>query len=190
MTSRSSPEGRFVYAFARAYAREQSTLHSGSPRKALKLAREVRVNGYGIADLVGVVWDDRLNAEPTADAPVTLRAFEVKIGHWRRAMLQAHRYRFYAHVAYVIVPQNEIHSVLPFLETFYKIHVGLWGYDADADRIFPVYSPRPCVPLHSKHHIEAIEQVRLVPTVQHANRTYRLPVRCNSDTLRGLPGLP
>jgi hypothetical protein len=190
MTGRSSAEGRFVYAFARAYAREQGTLHRGSLRKALKLAREVRVNGYGIADLVGVVWDDRLNVEPSADAPVTLRAFEVKIGRWRQAMLQAHRYRFYAHVAYVVVPQHEIRSVLPFLETFRKIHVGLWGYDAYTDRIKPVYSPRPCAPLRPKHHVEAIEQVCLTPTVRQAKRTSLQLLQCRLDIHRGLPGLP
>ena len=49
-------EDRFTIAFMRAYLLQAPLIHSGALRTQMAFAREIPVNGYGIADLMVVVW--------------------------------------------------------------------------------------------------------------------------------------
>ncbi len=49
-------EDRFTIAFMRAYLEQAKTIHSRSSKTTLAFAREIPVNGYGIADLHVVAW--------------------------------------------------------------------------------------------------------------------------------------
>ena len=165
-----TPEDRFTIAFARAYLRQVSELHHKANYDSLAFAREVSVNGYGIADIFAVAWlalpnETFPNTEAFSEVarPCT-RAFECKLGDWRRAVSQALRYRFFAHQSLVVLPEATCVNALPFLNTFQKIHVGLWSYSSETDRIRAHYTPRPATPISKRWHLHAIHAVASVST--------------------------
>lgn len=156
-------EDRFTIAFARSYI---EGLALKDPDTEIACARQVTVNGYGIADLVAVAWrqktapgKNRAASHATDFRGARIRAFEIKLSDWRRGMVQAHRYRYFADVAILVLPEERCASALPYMDTFRKIHVGLWGYDAASGRILAHYTPRPSVPLAPKYRAHAFQQV-------------------------------
>lgn len=149
-------EDRFTIKFARAYRRALLRIHSGSAKSELALAREIPVNGHGIADLVAVAWENELAAEASLDTltkgnKIISRAFECKIKDWRSALAQAGRYRFFSHQAIVVLPERCCLLALPYLETFQLTKVGLWSFDPDTDRIVNHHTPRPRRPVSEKY---------------------------------------
>lgn len=163
-------EDRFTIAFARAYLRQAPEMHRTAKYDTMALAREVAVNGYGIADMMVVAWqslpDERF---PTAESFVAVarpcaRAFECKLTDWRRAMSQATRYVFFAHQAIVVLPETVCVNALPYLDTFRRIRVGLWGYSMATDRISAHYTPRPSKPLSMRWHLHAVQCVASIST--------------------------
>ncbi|MFA5206125.1 MAG: hypothetical protein WC708_17145 [Lentisphaeria bacterium] len=161
-------ESDFTLAFARAYVAQFSALHRRSCHRHIACAREIPVNGFGIADLVAVLWPDRLPVAGhrwpslrafTEETGPLVRAFELKLGSWRAAMLQAHRYRYYAHSAVVVLPLAVAETASAYLATFRTIHVGLWGFDPDAQRIVVYHTPPPRQPLAPAYIAVAIKKV-------------------------------
>jgi len=159
-------EDRFTIAFARAYTRDFSAVHRKTEKKPLAMAREIPVNGYGIADLVVVcakpdpaLYDD---AEDFVERvrPST-RAFECKLKDWRAAMIQAVRYRYFAHQAIVVLPPDTCARALEYAETFRLVKVGLWSYDAVSDRIAAHHTPRPAPPKSFRHFLHSIRKVQV-----------------------------
>lgn len=141
-------EDRFTISFARAYAENLQRIHPKSTKTQIALAREIRVNGYGIADLVAVAWQPNLpllnSTDGTANEKnVIVRAFECKIKDWRSALAQAIRYRYFANQAIVVLPMPVAVSALSYLETFRKTGIGLWGFDQASCTIRPYNIPRP-----------------------------------------------
>ena len=57
--------------------------------------------------------------------------------------MQAHRYRYFAHVAILVVPKTKLKTVGANLDLFRTLRVGLWGFDGDCEAITRVYTPRP-----------------------------------------------
>lgn len=84
-------------------------------------------------------WDtDRLLAlDPT------IRAFEVKLSDWRKGLMQAYRYRFFADASILVMPDDKKHLVEPFLATFRQLNVGFWAFNGSTEAIDKVYTPRP-----------------------------------------------
>ena len=161
----SNAEEDFARSFAVGYDSRYSSIHSGSAKMCRVLAHEIPVNGFGIADLVTVSWDT--SAECPRSLPATLeelqsqptvRAFEVKLYDWRRGLMQAHRYRFFADVAILVLPTAKLPAVSN-LDTFKSIRVGLWGYDKATRRITKIFTPRPKRPARSNHREKAIARV-------------------------------
>src|SRR3989339_2227251 len=111
ISSRKNIERDFTIGFARAYLSQIESLHHGAIRIDVDFAREIPMNGFGIADFVVVFWDPfRLNKNKPATngrefveatAPV-IRAFELKMSNWRRALAQAHRYKYFADVSIAV----------------------------------------------------------------------------------------
>ena len=120
----------------------------------LAIAREIPANGYGIADCVAVSWKptDQSAAGLAKGnhflslAKPTVRAFEAKLHDWRRALLQANRYRFFAHVPIVVLPAEKCRLAVANLDTFRLLKVGLWSFDPATDHIFAHFTPRPSRP--------------------------------------------
>jgi len=138
-------ENQFAIRFSRTYLNHFESLHHKSSKTSIACAREVQVNGFGIADFVTVAWDStRLNKRIPACAShadrskldsehfittvrPTIRAFEFKLSNWRRALMQASRYKFFSNVSIVVLPVEKCGSPLKYLNTFKKVRVGLWG---------------------------------------------------------------
>jgi len=162
-------ETRFTLSFTRAYLSQHAAIHNRTDKLATACARQVPVNGFGIADLVTVAWKQTdSNSGPLSanefirEARPTVRAFEVKLNDWRRGMTQAHRYRYFASVAILVLPVGKCESAVPYLNTFRRIRVGLWGFDPGSNRIIPHYTPRPSVALEPGYQIRAVELVASV----------------------------
>ena len=144
-------EDRFAIAFSGAYDRQFCAIHKGTTKFNRAMAREVPVNGFGIADLVTVSWGE--------SAVPTMRAFELKLSDWRRGLMQAHRYRFFADVAILVVPVSKIAIIDRFMRTFKALNVGLWGFDEATGIISQIFTPRPRRPPDRGHHEKAIARV-------------------------------
>ena len=149
----------------RAYLEQAKVIHSRSCKTTLAFAREIPVNGYGIADLHVVAWD-ALPRETFPDTesfvrvarPCT-RAFECKLVDWRKAMAQACRYRFFANQTFVVLPEKACSRALPYLDTFKKIKVGLWSFSPETGRITAHHTPRSLSAKSEKYYFQAIEKV-------------------------------
>lgn len=157
-------EDRFTIAFARCYLERYEAIHSGSTKTLTAVAREVPVNGYGIADMMVVAWEPGLRAQPSLEAflgsgMVTTRAFECKLSNWRSALIQAVRYRYFAHQAIVVLPPRACQLATRFLSTFRQTCVGLWEFDATQDRIRVHHTPRAMVPKSRKYLVHAVRLV-------------------------------
>ncbi|MBI2193588.1 MAG: hypothetical protein HYU36_16555 [Planctomycetes bacterium] len=147
---RGSPEAEFVDRFARAYLKRFGQVHSRTTKRATLFVREVPVHGNGIADLLALSWDRRQThgkkATDLAQLKPTVRAFEAKLSDWSGGLMQAHRYRYFAHVAILVVPKSKLKNVESHLDLFQTLRVGLWGFDRETETITSIYTPRPKSP--------------------------------------------
>jgi len=170
-------EDRFAISFMRAYLQQAGMIHHKARRDQLAFAREIPVNGYGIADLLVVAWEALPDEHfPSADSFTQVarpcsRAFECKLTHWRRAMSQAARYRFFANQSFVVLPERTCATALSFLDTFRKIKVGLWSYSPETGRIMAHYTPRATKARSGRYYLHAIDCVatasaRALPILQ------------------------
>lgn len=163
-------EDRFTIAFARAYLSQAPEMHRTSIYDSMAVAREVSVNGYGIADMLAVAWQSLAGEMfPTTEAFIEVarpctRAFECKLSDWRKAMSQATRYKFFAHQAFIVLPETVCANALPYIDTFRSIRVGLWSYSKETDRIRMHYTPRPASPMSKRWHLHAVQCVASTST--------------------------
>ncbi len=131
--------------FGRAFVRAFLT---DNPHYVGSVVQEVSLNGYGIADFVCL--KRRNNRDSTerhvGKAPVIV-AFELKMSDWRKALSQAFRYRYFAHVSVVVLPLSEIHRASKFLSTFRLFKIGLWAFDRKEGQIKKIWTPRSSKPL-------------------------------------------
>lgn len=166
--SQCEPEAKFTAAFAQAYSAKAYKIHTGSTRTNLLLTKELPVNGYGIADLVAVFWKNEHNNPQAAaalpsvsDDKFTIRVFESKLGDWKKGVMQAHRYSYFADAAFLVYPMEKVEKLQDKIGTFQKLGVGLWGFDEKTGAIRPIYTPRPRKPRVLKHRTPALERVLL-----------------------------
>jgi hypothetical protein len=161
-------EERMASRFATKYHSVFPSLHHGTTRTYTAMARQIPVNGYGIADFVAVNWEHdvwncksgRLAVQTFVDeARPVIRAFEMKLHDWRKALKQAHRYRFFAHAAIVVLPPEGCALAIKSLDTFQLLEVGLWSFDAASGQINAFYTPRPCQPVDTRHQLKALRLV-------------------------------
>jgi len=160
--SRKNKERDFTLSFARAYIPNIKSLHSKTQKTAVKYAREIPINGYGIADFVAVYCNKTNHNSQSLVSKVdssVIRAFELKISDWRRAMMQAHRYRYFANSSIVVLHSDKLKNAVEYLDTFKKINVGLWAFNPKNNKIITCYTPRPRKPLEPKYKPLAIELV-------------------------------
>jgi len=173
----STADTRFTIKLAKVYIKKHIYIHQRSKKNETACARQLAINGFGIADIVSVSWESnkRVKSMLTVDEFLnnvrpTVRAFEVKLSNWRKGLTQAHRYRYFANAAILVMPYNKISSALNYLNTFKKINVGLWAFDVDSQRIIPYYTPRPSSALMAKHRRRAMQIIantsKVLPFVQ------------------------
>ena len=155
-------ETRFTIQFARTYMSNFQLIHHRSNKNQITCIRQLAVNGFGIADLVSISWNLKQKKSINVDDFIlhkkpTVRAFEIKLSNWRRGMTQAHRYRYFADAAVLVLPNKIIENALNYRETFEKIKVGLWAFDLESKRITPYYTPRPTHAFEFKYKRQAVQ---------------------------------
>lgn len=170
--AKKNKERNFTLNFARAYIPNIQSLHPKTRKTFVKYAREIPINGCGIADFVAI-YSDKTNGKSKnrlsqIDSSI-IRAFELKISDWRRAMMQAHRYRYFANSSIVVLHSDMLKNALKYLDTFKKINVGLWAFNPKTDKIITCYTPRPRNPLEPKHKPLALELVTKASKALHSS---------------------
>lgn len=68
-------------------------------------------------------------------------AIEAKLKNWKRALNQAYRYKCFANVSFVCIPEVNIAPAVAGLDQFKKLGVGLFSLNADNQAKF-FYKPR------------------------------------------------
>ncbi len=158
-----SREEKMTLRFAQTY-RDLASTHNKTPI----LVRQIPVNGFGIADCIAVFWNHKKIRTTSAPLPVKvfietakplIYAFEMKLLDWRKALMQANRYRFFAHVPVVVLPKENCMPALKFLETFRALGIGCWSFDERAGQITRHYTPKPTAPLDTRNAGHALRLV-------------------------------
>lgn len=170
-------ERNFTINFAQSYSSQIASLHNRTNKIFTEMAREIPMNGFGIPDLISIAWnpdDIAKNSAPinvkqfTHAASPTVRAFEIKMENWKKALMQAHRYQYFSNVSIVVLPEKKLKVVSDFLKTFINLKIGLWGYNEITEKITTLFTPRPKKNPHfSKYYLKVIEMVSKATQSQH-----------------------
>lgn len=150
-------EDEIAISFAKYYLMFSQKLHSKSKKSKTIVSREVCISGYGIADIVTISWDPSKGdiddlLHNTKEISPTIRAFEVKVSNWRKALTQAYRYRYFANSSIIVLPTEKLRTPLKYLDTFRKIKVGLWGFDKNKNLLKKIFTPKISKPLSKKYY--------------------------------------
>jgi len=71
-------------------------------------------------------WDDKFyNAKEYEFCYSESVAIEVKLTNWRRALRQAHRYKWFSERSFVCIPEDNASQAVKHLDTFRQLSVGL-----------------------------------------------------------------
>lgn len=148
-------EANFLRKFERVYLAMEST--------AAFAGREFGLQGYGRADLVWLAYESSVApGEFTALAlkkRVRLTAIEGKIKDWRKGLIQAARYRYFAHRSLLVLPMETAEKAACFLDTFRSLRVGLWGFDPKTCRLRKWCTPRAASPLNKRAWEKAVHLI-------------------------------
>ena len=90
------------------------------------IATEVR-GLFGIPDLIAARISEC--GVPSTKGSV---AFEMKLSDWRRALIQAYRYKAFAATVYVVIDDTRSNAALQHREQFVRANVGLIGISTDS----------------------------------------------------------
>jgi hypothetical protein len=135
-------EANFVGAFHRRYLVEKDANGVG--------ARHFSISGYGIADFV---WIDNPSVCNNSCCSLSLEsirkqlldtamiAFEMKLTDWKKAVQQAYRYSYFADISIVVLPTDRKATVLPQIELFKQMEIGLWFFDKKNNNIIKEFTP-------------------------------------------------
>ena len=110
-------EANFLGAFLRAFLREISL--------PCAYGRNFSVSGCGVADLL--ICQPAGTEQSEGLHQMHLMAFEMKLFDWRRAIHQAYRYRYYADLSIVVLPEKAALRAVQFSHLFDALGVGLWS---------------------------------------------------------------
>ena len=139
-TGRKRGEELFVSSFERVYMRENHGV--GGKQFALP--------GFGVADFVWAQLDKQ------TDKGFCLSAFEMKLSDWGRALNQAYRYSYFAHLSYVVLPTDYIANALGKLPMFEKLGIGLMEFNAASENIVRHCPPSRTTPRNETAHSRAL----------------------------------
>lgn len=119
------------------------------------VAREV--DGYfGVPDvMIGLIGQSRSGARLTRSF-----AFEAKLRDWRKALVQAYRYRAFSEYSYVVLDEAKAQAAVENLDLFERSSVGLVTVSVDGatDVIFSPPFARPyCSRLRQRLRKELLE---------------------------------
>lgn len=154
-------ESNFLARFEKVYF--ASELRTATKKQKFATGREFALDGFGRADLLFMAWTHvKTTEEFTAVAlrsRLRLTAIEAKIKDWRKGLMQAARYRFFANRALLVLPPETALSALTFLSTFRDLNVGLWEFDSTTNRLRKHFTPRGGRPLNMKAREKAVDAI-------------------------------
>lgn len=135
---------------------------SSPERTSLAAGREFGLEGFGRADLVFVAWQHGTGGDFSAlsiKPPVQITAIEAKISDWRKGLMQASRYRYFANRSLLVLPPDTAAVACRFLETFRALKVGLWEFNSGTLKLTKHFTPRTGKPLNHKVREKAVHQI-------------------------------
>lgn len=98
---------------------------------------QFEVSNYGIADFIWV------------NSQKQITAFEFKINDWKKGLMQAVKYRAYAHKSFLIVPPNVAKRALSYQDAIKELGVGLYSFDKRTKEIQLLFTATQGKPLCS-----------------------------------------
>lgn len=162
-TSSKRGESNFLARFEKVYF--ASEFKTASKKQKFATGREFALDGFGRADLLFMAWTHVAEEEEfTALAlrnRLRLTAFEAKIKDWRKGLMQAARYRFFANRSVLVLPPVTALNALAFLPTFRDLNVGLWEFDVVTNRLRKHFTPRAGRPLNVRAREKAVNAIAL-----------------------------
>jgi hypothetical protein len=159
-TSSKRGESNFLAKFEKVYF--ASELKSVSPPQHFASGREFGLDGFGRADLLFMAWKPMTGSDDfsaLALRQLRLTAIEAKLKDWRKGLMQASRYRFFANRALLVLPPATAAIAVAFLATFRALNVGLWEFDPNKNVLRRHFTPRCGRPLNSKARERAIHMI-------------------------------
>ena len=82
-------------------------------------------------------------------------SIEAKLKNWKRALIQAYRYRSFSKKAYVFMDNDYIDAPLENIEEFKKFNIGLAGVSNEKIEIY--YEPEEKEPFSKELYIKAMD---------------------------------
>ena len=82
-------------------------------------------------------------------------SIEAKLKNWKRALIQAYRYRSFSKKAYVFMDNDYIDAPLEKIEEFKKFNIGLAGVSNEKIEIY--YEPEEKEPFSKELYIKAMD---------------------------------
>ena len=155
LKQQNSPETDFCLKFAQYYKGSFIKIHRNTIMRESLFLREFPVSESGIADLVVLSWNSRVNKED----PFQVRAFEIKINDWKAGLAQAYRYNAYSNATILVLPLRKITPAIDALAYFQTLNVGLWGFDENKMILQQYYTPRPKKPKIQKKRYQMINSI-------------------------------
>lgn len=143
IVARKRGESNFLRRFEKTYLAAERVQATG---------REFALEGFGRADLVWIAWSQKKDTRDFTALEMRkllkVTAIEGKISDWRKGLQQAFRYRYFAHRAILVLPEQIAKSASTFITTFQRLHVGLWSFNAGTGKLRKLFTPRAAVPLN------------------------------------------
>src|ERR1700731_912392 len=131
VVSRKRGESNFLRAFERAYLNKEV-------RRGIA-GREFAIEGFGRADLIWMAWTRKDGVGDFSALElrkkIRLTAVEAKLTDWRKGLLQAYRYRYFADRSLLVVPRALSTTIKGYLPTFRRLRVGVWCFDSTTGHI-------------------------------------------------------
>jgi len=153
--------------FEAAFLRSFQNAYLVSLKKRGVVCRDFALEGYGIADLIWLSWQHqdgatalKLRQTPSRIHRKRLTAFELKLSDWRKGLMQAYRYGYFANRTILVVPPELVIAIQKNFESFQDMNVGLWSFDPKMGKIVKHFTPKFHKPRNEQAHNKAIEHLR------------------------------
>lgn len=151
-------EVNFLAKFEKAYLAELT-----ETKGEFAAGREFALDGFGRADILFMAWkqsakDEDFSALALKDLRLT--AIEAKLKDWRKGLMQASRYRFFANRSILVLPPPTTAVAVRFLDTFKALNVGLWEFDPKALVLTRHFTPAETRPLNTKAREKAVHLIQ------------------------------
>jgi hypothetical protein len=132
-------ETNFASSFKRTLSGELNETHA--------ITGQFPLSGYGIADMVVIQMGDTCKVV----------AFEFKLKDWKRGMIQAYRYSYFANKSILVLPSESIEAAKAKADAFVEMGIGLWEYNQSEKIINEIYTPASDLPKNASAHSRALQ---------------------------------